>query len=102
MGRVIASEFVTLDGVMEAPGHDQHRDGKNAWALRRQTTETQQFIRDAFDDTGALLLGRTTYQIWAAFWPTADQDDEFTRRITAMPKYMVRFLKSSASTGAFL
>ena len=34
MRRLIASEFVTLDGVMEAPGHDQHPDGKNAWALR--------------------------------------------------------------------
>jgi hypothetical protein len=34
MRRLIASEFVTLDGVMEAPGHEQHPDGKNAWALR--------------------------------------------------------------------
>lgn len=34
MTRLIASEFVTLDGVMEAPGHEEHRDGKNAWALQ--------------------------------------------------------------------
>jgi hypothetical protein len=32
MRKVIASEFVTLDGVIEAAGHDEHRDGKNAWA----------------------------------------------------------------------
>src|SRR5438093_1806085 len=99
MRRLIVSEFVTVDGVMEAPGFEEHRDGKNAWALRLQTTETQQFIRDAFESTGALLLGRTTYQIWAAFWPTADQDDEFTRLITAMPKYVVSSTLKEAGWG---
>jgi hypothetical protein len=33
MRRILASEFVTLDGVIEAPGHEEHRDGRNAWAL---------------------------------------------------------------------
>jgi hypothetical protein len=38
MRRLIASEFVTLDGVMEAPGHEEHSDGKNAWARVRAGT----------------------------------------------------------------
>jgi hypothetical protein len=41
MRGLIASEFVTLDGVIEGPGHDEHRAGRNAWALRA-TTEDQQ------------------------------------------------------------
>src|SRR6266487_645745 len=99
MGNLIVSEFMTIDGVMEAPGFEEHRDGKNAWALRRQTVEMQHFIRDAFETTGALLLGRTTYQIWAAFWPTADQYDEFTKLITATPKYVVSSTLKEASWG---
>jgi class 3 adenylate cyclase len=100
MRRLVVSEFLTIDGVMEAPGLEEHRDGKNAWALRRQSVETQRFIRDAFEATGALLLGRTTYQIWAAFWPTAHQDDEFTRLITEMPKYVFSSTLKEASWGS--
>src|SRR4026209_1963120 len=64
MSRLIVAEFLTLDGVMEAPGFEEHRDGKNAWALRFQTTETQDYFRELLAGVGAFLLGRTTYQIW--------------------------------------
>jgi class 3 adenylate cyclase/dihydrofolate reductase len=88
--RLIVSEFVTLDGVMEAPGFEEHRDpGKNAWALRAQSDELQRFISEQFMRVDAFLLGRTTYLIWAAFWPTADQDAEFTKRMNATKKYVV-------------
>jgi hypothetical protein len=43
MRRLIVAEFLTLDGVMEAPAFEEHRDGKNAWALRFQTPEMQEF-----------------------------------------------------------
>ena len=43
MRKVIASEFMTLDGVMEAPGQEQHPDGKNAWALQHATEDMQRF-----------------------------------------------------------
>ncbi|HET6744372.1 MAG TPA: dihydrofolate reductase, partial [Candidatus Limnocylindria bacterium] len=78
--RLILSAFVTLDGVFEAPGFDEHRDGRNAWALRRQDPETEVWNKDQVMRAAALLMGRTTYQIWAAFWPTADQDNELARR----------------------
>ena len=97
MGRVIASEFVTLDGVMEAPGNDQHRDGKNAWALQHATQDQQQFKIDELFEAEALLLGRVTYQIFAAFWPTAPKDAGFADRMNSMPKYVVsRSLKEAS------
>ena len=89
MRRLIVSEFVTLDGVMEAPGFEEHRDGKNAWALRFQSPEMQRFIRDQFSTIDAFLLGRTTYQIWAAFWPTAAGDEAFAKLMNDLPKYVV-------------
>ena len=89
MRRLIVAEFITLDGVMEAPGFEEHRDGKNAWALRLQSEEVQGFIRDQYANVDAFLLGRTTYQIWAAFWPTIPSDDVFTKQMNDLPKYVV-------------
>lgn len=85
--RLIVSAFMTLDGVMEAPGFDEHRDGRNAWALRRQDPENEAWNVGQAMEAEAILLGRTTYQIWAAFWPTAG-DNEFVRRMNEIPKYV--------------
>jgi len=89
MSRLIVAEFLTLDGVMEAPGFEEHRDGKNAWALRFQTTETQDYFRELLAGVGAFLLGRTTYQIWAAFWPTAGGDADVAKQMNDAKKYVV-------------
>jgi len=89
VGRLIVSEFVTLDGVIEAPGNEDHRDGKNAWALRGSDEEQQRFKIDEVLDADALLLGRVTYQIFAAFWPDAPSDGGFADKMNAMPKYVV-------------
>jgi class 3 adenylate cyclase/dihydrofolate reductase len=80
---------MTLDGVMEAPGHEQHPDGKNAWALRIASDDMQRFKVDELFGVDALLLGRVTFQIWEAFWPSAPRDEGFADRINAMPKYVV-------------
>jgi class 3 adenylate cyclase len=88
VGRLIVEEFVTVDGVMEAPGWDEHRAGRNAWALRRQDDELQRYQHELFASIDAILLGRTTYQIWAAFWPSVPVPDAFSRRINALPKYV--------------
>jgi class 3 adenylate cyclase/dihydrofolate reductase len=89
MRRLIASEFVTLDGVMEAPGHDPHRDGKNAWALRYASADQQRYKAEELSEADAILMGRVTYEIFAAFWPTAPSDEGFADRMNALPKYVV-------------
>jgi class 3 adenylate cyclase/dihydrofolate reductase len=95
--RLIASEFVTLDGVMEAPGHDPHQDGRNAWALRHAAEDQQRFKIDEVFQAGGILMGRVTYEIFAAFWPTAPKDEGFADRMNDIPKYVVSKTLESAS-----
>jgi class 3 adenylate cyclase len=89
MRRLIASEFVTLDGVMEAPGHEEHPDGKNAWVLRHVAEEQNRYKEEELLAADALLLGRVTYQIFAAFWPTVPRDGGLADRINSIRKYVV-------------
>ena len=97
MGRLIASEFITLDGVMQAPGHDEHPDGKNAWALAYAGEDQQRYKFEETRDASAILLGRLTYEIFALFWPTAPNDDGFADIMNRMPKYVVsKRLKTTA------
>ena len=89
MRRLIVWEFLTLDGVMEAPGFEEHPDGRSGWALRMSDDELQVFNASIVNSADVFLLGRRTYQIWAAFWPTAGADQEFAKRMNDMPKYVV-------------
>lgn len=83
--RLIVTAFVTVDGVMEGPGFDEHRDGKNAWALRVQDEDDEAYNQHLMASADALLFGRKTYQIWAAFWPTAAGDLELADRVNSIP-----------------
>ena len=85
--KLISTAFLTLDGVMEGPGGDAHRDGRNGWALRLQDEENQDWNFQQILDASAILLGRKSYQIWAAFWPTAPAS-ELKERLEAIPKYV--------------
>ncbi len=96
MGRLVVTEFMTVDGVMEAPGFDEHRSGRNAWALRLSDDDMQVFNQDQLAAAQALLFGRTTFQIWAAFWPSLKDEASFGRRVNELPKYVV----SKSLTGA--
>ena len=87
--KLVVTAFVTLDGVIEAPGFDEHRDGRNAWALRVQNDDDEEYNRNQALTADAYLLGRKTYQIWAAFWPTATGDEELAERVNGIPKYVV-------------
>ncbi len=93
--RLIVTAFMTLDGVVEGPGFDEHRDGKNAWALRIQDEEDEEYNTAQVFSADAFLLGRKTFQIWAAFWPTAPPSDIATR-VNEIPKYVVSKTLTSA------
>ena len=89
MRRVIVSEFVTLDGVMEDPGGAEGFE-RGGWALRYQRgAEGDQFKLDEVIDAGAMLLGRVTYQGFAEAWPDRTDEAGFADKMNSMPKYVV-------------
>ena len=79
MRKVIVSEFVTLDGVIEAP--DQ-------WQFPFWNDETGKFKLDELFASDALLLGRVTYQEFAAAWPSMTDEEGFADRMNSLPKYV--------------
>ena len=88
--RLIVVEFMTLDGVMEAPGYEEHRTGRNGWAMEVGDPELQAWNGEQVTTADALLFGRTTYNVWAAFWPTAPEvAAKMGKHITRLPKYVV-------------
>ena len=92
MSRVIVSEFLSLDGVMQAPGDpDEDRSGgfeHGGWQLSRFDEVIGEFVMSGLQSGGGLLLGRRTYDIFAAYWPNQPADDPIARPINAMPKYV--------------
>ena len=87
MGRIVVTEFVSLDGVVEAPGGGEgfKHDGRSFEIDRGD--EGNQFKLDETMGAEALLLGRTTYEGFAAAWPS--RDGEFADKFNSMPKYVV-------------
>ena len=87
MGRIVVTEFVSLDGVMEAPGGGEDFE-HGGWSFEiERGEEGDKFKLDETLDADALLLGRTTYEGFAAAWPS--RDDEFADKFNNMPKYVV-------------
>src|SRR4051794_33168437 len=87
MGRIIVTEFVSLDGVMEAPGGDDNFV-RGAWTFEfDRGAEGDQFKIDETMSSAALLLGRRTYEGFAAAWP--EREGDFADRFNSMPKYVV-------------
>lgn len=89
MGRLAVSEFVTLDGVMEDPGGAEEFE-HGGWAFRfDRGPEGDRFKLDEVMAAGALLLGRVTYEGFAAAWPGRTDDIGFADKMNSMPKYVV-------------
>ena len=87
MRSVIVSEFVTLDGVMEDPGGSEKTE-RGGWAFQfEQGPEGDQFKLDEVMASDALLLGRVTYEGFAAAWPS--RTGEFSDKMNNMAKYVV-------------
>ncbi len=87
--RLVVSEFVTLDGVMEDPGGAEGFD-RGGWAFRfDRGPEGDRFKLDELMAGDALLLGRRTYEGFAKAWPSRTDDAGFADKMNSMPKYVV-------------
>jgi dihydrofolate reductase len=93
MRKVIVNEFMSLDGVVQAPGAaDEDTSGgfeHGGWHLRYFDDASQQRVLESIVEAGGFLLGRRTYEIFAAYWPTVtDEEDEIARALNSLPKYV--------------
>jgi dihydrofolate reductase len=87
MGRIVVTEFISLDGVIEAPGGgEDYKYGGWTFEIDRGD-DGNQFKLDETMSSAALLLGRRTYEGFAAAWP--ERDGEFADKFNTMPKYVV-------------
>ena len=89
MGRIVVTEFVSLDGVLEAPGGGE--DFKHAgWTFEiNRGDEGDEFKLNELREADAQLLGRVTYEGFAAAWPTFTDEVGFADKMNNMPKYVV-------------
>jgi len=89
MGRIVVSEFVTLDGVMEDPGGAEGF-ALGGWAFRfDRGPEGDKFKLDETLEAEALLLGRVTYEGFARAWPGRTDEAGFADKMNGMPKFVV-------------
>jgi len=90
---LVVVEYVSLDGVIQAPGHPgEDRDGGFAhggWTGGFMA-DHRRYNSQLFPAAGAFLLGRRTYEIFAAYWPTVTgEEDQIARALNSRPKYVV-------------
>jgi dihydrofolate reductase len=92
MGKLIVTEFMTLDGVAQAPGApEEDRDGGFAhggWQAPLLDQASSGAVFEKAKSMDALLLGRKTYEIFASYWPKAPEEIPFTGLLNRIPKYV--------------
>src|SRR3989337_3657843 len=89
MGKVVVSQFISLDGVVEDPGGAEGFD-RGGWAFEfDRGPEGDKFKLDEVMASEALLLGRVTYEGFAAAWPSRTDEVGFADKFNSMPKYVV-------------
>lgn len=93
MQKVIVTEFVTLDGVMQAPGRsDEDRCGgfeHGGWQRQYGDVVEGAFIVNGIAESGGFLLGRRTYDIFAGYWPKRPAEDKLALLMNSLPKWIV-------------
>lgn len=88
MRKLVVSEFVSLDGVMEDPGGAEKFE-HGGWTMPYFSDEAGKLKFDELLASDALLLGRVTYEGFAKAWPTMEGTGEFGERMNSLPKYVV-------------
>ncbi len=92
MAKLTVQMFVTLDGVVQAPGGpDEDREGSfphGGWQFPYLEEGSGAVILQGIERMDALLLGRKTYEIFAGYWPRASADNPFARKMNDVPKYV--------------
>ena len=88
MRKIVVSTYLTLDGVMEDPGGAEGFE-HGGWHWQFFDEEAAKYARDQLFASDALLLGRVTYQGFAAAWPSMTDEEGFADRMNSMPKFVV-------------
>jgi dihydrofolate reductase len=93
MRKVIVNEFVSLDGVVQAPGGvDEDTSGgfeHGGWHLRYFDDLSQRRVLESIVEAGGFLLGRRTFEIFAAYWPNASEEEQaIAEPLNTKPKYV--------------
>lgn len=101
MRKLVVSTFVSLDGVMQAPGASaedpENGFDRGGWVVPLANEQFIQIVTELSSRAGALLLGRKTYDIFAGSWPLRPADDPVGSVLNRIPKYVVsRTLKTAA------
>ena len=93
MRKLVVGTFLSLDGVMQAPGGpDEDLDGGfqyGGWTVPYFDEQLGQIMTELTSRASALLLGRKTYDIFAASWPLVGDDDPIAAKLNSIPKYVV-------------
>ncbi len=88
MRKIIVTEFITLDGVVEAAGGNETPHPHGGWQFKYNHPEAGKYKVDELASVDALLLGRNTYELFAGYWPS-QAGAEFADPINQHPKYVV-------------
>jgi dihydrofolate reductase len=93
MRKLIVNEFLTLDGVAQAPGgEDEDTSGgfsHGGWHMQYLDEPSQQWILESIVRAGGFVLGRRTYEIFAGYWPNAgDEEQVVAEPLNTKPKYV--------------
>jgi dihydrofolate reductase len=93
MRKVVVNEFLSLDGVAQAPGlQDEDTSGgfpHGGWHIPFMDEVAGEWVRSLIISAGGLVLGRRTYQIFASYWPNAPEAEQaFARPMNSLPKHV--------------